>query len=296
MSALLTVDRLQVGYGRGRRHRTVISDVSFEVAEGETVALVGESGSGKTTIGRAIVGLTPASGGRVELDGRNLLGLRAAERRRIAADLQVIFQDPYGSLNPSLTIGEILTEPLRIQQRRGRAESQRIVDELLERVGMPASASYRYPAQFSGGQRQRIAIARAVSVAPRLIVCDEPTSALDVSTQAKVLRLLAELQQRTKVGYLFITHDLAVVREFADRVIVLRHGELVEEGPARAVCDAPQHPYTRSLVAAAPVPDPVLQRARREELARATAEEFDAPASVPVSSRDLDVVIEEQSL
>ncbi len=266
MSTLLHVEGLRVGYGRGRSHTTVIEDVSFDVAAGETVALVGESGSGKTTIGRAILGLTPASGGVIELDGRDLRRISARDRRAVAADLQVVFQDPYGSLNPSLTIGDTLSEPLRAQGRLSAARSRAIVDELLTRVGMPKGSSARYPAQFSGGQRQRVAVARAVAVDPRLIVCDEPTSALDVSTQARVLRLLREMQQERQVGYLFITHDLAVVREFADRVIVLRDGRIVETGPARQVCDAPQHPYTRSLVAAAPVPDPVLQRRRRAAL------------------------------
>jgi ABC-type glutathione transport system ATPase component len=293
MTSLLHVEGLQVGYGRGRNHKTVIEDVSFDLAAGETVALVGESGSGKTTIGRAILGLVPIARGVVELDGRDLRRLGRSDRRRVAADLQVIFQDPYGSLNPSLTIGDTLSEPLRVQGGKSAKESRAQVEELLVSVGMPPGSSSRYPAQFSGGQRQRIAIARAVAVNPRLIVCDEPTSALDVSTQARVLTLLREMQVQRQVGYLFITHDLAVVREFADRVVVLRHGRIVETGPARDVCDSPQHPYTRRLVAAAPVPDPVLQRSRRSALAAVQDATDAGPAPEDPAPRDLDVAFYE---
>ncbi len=272
---LLEVSELSVTYARRQAWRRkvletqVVKSVSFSIAPGETLAVVGESGSGKTSIGRAILGLAPVSGGTIRLDGRDITFADNAERRRLASDMQVIFQNPYGSLNPSLTVGHILTEPLRVREKLSQAASLKIVQQLLERVGMPADAADRYPGNFSGGQRQRIAIARALSVRPRLVICDEPTSALDVSTQATVLDLLAELQRDTGMSYLFISHDLAVVRRFADRVAVLHKGTIVEAGSVEAVCDHPEHPYTRALIAAAPVPDPLLQRARRQARLRA---------------------------
>lgn len=266
-SAVLDVQQLVVDYParqwRGAPTR-VIEDVSFTVARGETVALVGESGSGKTTIGRAILGLAPVTSGRVLLDGRDVAHLRPRERRLLAADLQAVFQNPYGSLNPALSIGRILAEPLRAGGTP-KAEIPGRIAELLARVGMPEDSAERYPAQFSGGQRQRIAIARAVARNPRVIICDEPTSALDVTTQAAALDLLRELQTSVGCAYLFIAHDLAVVRDFADRAIVLDRGAIVESGPSIEVCDRPEHPYTQKLVAAAPVPDPRVQRRRREE-------------------------------
>jgi ABC-type glutathione transport system ATPase component len=264
---LLTVENLVVEYAtRGFRRPPVrvIDDVSFSLARGETLALVGESGSGKTTIGNALLGLTPIAAGRVVLTGTDITRLQGQARRALAADIQVIFQNPYGSLNPSRTVGRTLAEPLLVAGLPKPEVDARIA-ELLRRVGLPQDAAGRYPAQFSGGQRQRIAIARAVARRPKLIVCDEPTSALDVTTQSAVLGLLAELQQTLGCAYLFITHDLAVVKEFATRTMVLQHGHIVEEGPSREVCEKPRHEYTRNLVAAAPVPDPRLQRRRRQE-------------------------------
>jgi len=266
LADLLEVSHLSVEFpGRGWRAQPVraVNDVSFTIQPGETVGLVGESGSGKTTIGRAILGLIRPTSGRIVFGGINTTGLRGGARRALAKDLQVVFQDPYSSLNPSLTIGSILVEPLQVQRALTKAGALAEIRRLLDRVGLPADAAARYPAHFSGGQRQRVAIARALSVGPKLVVCDEPTSALDVSTQAQVLALLRELQRDSGMSYLFITHDLAVVRHFADRVLVLRRGELVEAGPVEQVCEHPQHPYTRALVQAAPVPDPIVQRERR---------------------------------
>ncbi|WP_327348010.1 ABC transporter ATP-binding protein [Streptomyces europaeiscabiei] len=268
---VLQIDRLAVRYpGRGFRKppTTVIEEVSFEVGHAETVALVGESGSGKTTIGRAVLGLTPVSGGHVLLDGRDITRVAGRARRLLASDLQAIFQNPYGSLNPALPVGRTLAEPLLVGSARSARSAREVSDdigELLRRVGLPEDAADRYPAQFSGGQRQRIAIARAVARKPRLIICDEPTSALDVTTQAAALSLLSELQDTLGCAYLFITHDLAVVKEFAARTLVLQHGRIVEEGRSVDVCDRPRHEYTRRLVAAAPVPDPDLQRVRRQQ-------------------------------
>jgi peptide/nickel transport system ATP-binding protein len=264
MPELLEVTGLSVEYkvpGRGRF--LAVNDVSFSVTAGETVALVGESGSGKSTIGRAILGLAPISAGSVRFGGEDVAHRGTRERRALARRLQVVFQDPYSSLNPSRTIGESLVEPLRAQGT-SRRDAQARIAGLLERVGLPGDAGTRYPSRFSGGQRQRIAIARALALSPELIICDEPTSALDVSTQASVLELLGELQEQLGLAYLFITHDLAVVRHFAQRVLVLRQGTLVEEGTAEQICDRPAEAYTRALVAAAPVPDPVLQAQRRE--------------------------------
>lgn len=273
---VLQLDGVAVRYpGRGFRKppTTVIEDVSFEVGRAETVALVGESGSGKTTIGRAVLGLTPVSGGRVLLEGRDITRLTGRARRALSTDIQAIFQNPYGSLNPALPVGRTLAEPLLAGSGSAgsRDEVRDQIAELLRRVGLPEDAADRYPAQFSGGQRQRIAIARAVARQPRLIICDEPTSALDVTTQAAALELLSELQQTLGCAYLFITHDLAVVKEFAARTLVLQHGRIVEEGPSADVCDRPRHEYTRRLVAAAPVPDPILQRERRQQRTEAEA-------------------------
>jgi ABC-type glutathione transport system ATPase component len=264
---LLTVERLSVAYPSPRfrsRPVRVIDDVSFGIDRSQTLALVGESGSGKTTIGKALLGLAPVTGGRIVLDGADITRHRGRARRALAADLQAIFQNPYGSLNPALTIGRTLAEPLLVAGLPKAEVTARIAD-LLRRVGLPGDAAGRYPAQFSGGQRQRIAIARAVARRPKLIVCDEPTSALDVTTQAAALGLLSELQGTLGCSYLFITHDLAVVREFADRTVVLQGGRVVEEGPSRRVCDDPADAYTKQLVAAAPVPDPRVQRTRREQ-------------------------------
>ncbi|MDT7843424.1 ABC transporter ATP-binding protein [Streptomyces justiciae] len=271
---VLQLDGVAVRYpGRGFRKAptTVIEDVSFEVGHAETVALVGESGSGKTTIGKAVLGLTPVSAGRVLLDGRDITHLTGRARRLLSSDLQAIFQNPYGSLNPALPVGRTLAEPLLTGSPLPRQEVHDRIADLLRRVGLPEDAADRFPAQFSGGQRQRIAIARAVARQPRIIICDEPTSALDVTTQATALELLTELHNTLGCAYLFITHDLAVVKEFAARTLVLQHGRIVEEGPSIGVCDRPQHAYTRRLVAAAPVPDPHLQRKRRQQRTEAEA-------------------------
>ncbi|HEY0449193.1 ATP-binding cassette domain-containing protein [Actinophytocola sp.] len=260
---LLRVEGLAVRYHRGhRRLPPAVSDVDIAVGEGETVALVGESGSGKSTVGNAVLGLVPPAEGRIVFAGEDVTHAPASRRRALTKDIQAIFQDPYGSLNPVRTIGQTLVEPLRAHRGRARDERARVA-EALARVGLPADAADRYPGQFSGGQRQRVAIARALIVGPRLVVCDEPTSSLDLSIQAQVLNLLLDLQRAEGLGYLFITHDLAVVRHIAHRVVVLYRGRVVESGPTSQVCDHPQQPYTQALLAAVPDPDPVEQRARR---------------------------------
>jgi oligopeptide/dipeptide ABC transporter ATP-binding protein len=267
---LLDVRGLVVRFpgGHGRPALTAVDDVSFTVATQETVGLVGESGSGKTTIGRAILGLAPATEGRVAFAGRDITHASHRERRKLSADLQVVFQDPYSSLNPTRTIGQTLEETLRGQDGYSRAAARERGRSLLERVGLNPDAANRYPAHFSGGQRQRIAIARALMVQPRLLICDEPVSALDLSVQAQVLNLLRELQDEFQLSYLFIAHDLAVVRHLSRRILVLYKGRVMEQGPAAAVYGNPAHPYTRALLEATPIPDPEHQRSRRQRRQR----------------------------
>ena len=272
--SLLDVSDVKVAFpvaGWRRPPVEILHGVSLSVAPGRTVGLVGESGSGKSTLGRAVLGLAPVTAGTIRFQGREIQDLSKAERRPLAADLQVVFQDPYSSLNPAMSIGAILAEPLRA---RGIAADEAIarIHDLLDAVGMPSGSARRSPREFSGGQRQRIAIARAIALEPRLIVCDEPTSALDLSTQARVLDLLVELQERTGVSYLFISHNVAVVRRMCHDVAVMYRGEIVEYGEGDRVTSDPQHPYTRSLLMAAPVPDPARQSARRGERQRLRAE------------------------
>ncbi|WP_422934812.1 ATP-binding cassette domain-containing protein [Sinomonas sp. P47F7] len=262
---LLEVDGLAVTYpGRGRRAGfRALEDISFAIRPGETLGLVGESGSGKTTIGRAILGLVKPTAGRIRFDGEDITHAGRTARRTLSRDLQVVFQDPYTSLNPSMTVEEILAEPLAIQGW-SRREALARVRGLLDRVHLPSDAGGRLPREFSGGQRQRIAIARAIAIEPRLIVCDEPVSALDLTTQARVLDLLVEIQEATGVSYLFVSHDLSVIRHISHNVIVLYRGRIVEHGRAAQVTSQPHHPYTQRLFMSAPVPDPKLQRERRE--------------------------------
>jgi peptide/nickel transport system ATP-binding protein len=270
---LLDVHELDVTYPAKAFRGTgfqALRDVSLDVHGGETVGLVGESGSGKTTVGRAVLGLAPVTGGSVTFDGQDISHLSRRQRRGLAADLQVVFQDPYSSLNPSMTIEQILAEPLTVRGVSGR-EARAKVRSLLEQVHLPSDAADRLPKEFSGGQRQRIAIARALALDPRLIVCDEPVSALDLSTQAKVLDLFIEIQERTGVAYLFISHDLSVVRHISHRVAVLYRGEIVEMGDGDQVTARPEHPYTQRLFMASPVPDPDQQEQRRADRHRLIA-------------------------
>lgn len=263
---LLQVESVVVEYpGKGFRADPfrALRGVNVDVGPGETLGLVGESGSGKTTLGRAVLGLAPVTKGRILFEGRDIGLSSRKERRALSRDIQVVFQDPYTSLNPAMEIGDILAEPLYVQGQSPAAARAR-VNELLDQVALPADAIHRLPREFSGGQRQRIAIARALALSPKLIVCDEPVSALDLSTQARVLDLFLQIQQDTGVAYLFISHDLDVVRHISHRVAVMYHGQIVEQGPAEQVTRAPQHPYTQRLLLASPVPDPDHQAARRE--------------------------------
>jgi ABC-type oligopeptide transport system ATPase subunit len=264
--ALLQVKDLRVNFPQGRgKVFQALKGISLDIQPGETVGLVGESGSGKTTVGRVILGLTEATSGDVWFQGENITHASRERRRTLGRDIQVVFQDPYGSLNPARTIGDTLAEPLMNDKSLSAQDIAHRVAEVLQQVGMPADTASRYPGMFSGGQRQRIAIARAVIAKPRLIVCDEPVSALDLSVQAQVLNLLKSLQQSMGLAMLFISHDLTVVRHVSHRTVVLYRGDIVEQGEAGQVHDHPEHPYTRALLAAAPVPDPLIQRERRAQ-------------------------------
>lgn len=265
---LLEIENLSVDYSGPRWSKIhAVKDVSLMIHEGETVGLVGESGSGKSTIGSAVLGLAKPAQGTVRFRGQDITRASVSERRALSRELQVIFQDPFSSLNPSRTIAQTLAEPLLIRRGvRARDANQKVV-EMLERVGFDESVARRYPAQMSGGQRQRIAIARALIVSPQLVICDEVVSALDLSIQAQVLNLLLTLQRDTNLGYLFISHDLSVVYHMCDRIAVLYRGSIVETGSADEVYNSPRHPYTKALLAAVPVADPVAQKQRRENRA-----------------------------
>ncbi len=251
-----------LGLGRARRIVRAVDGVSFAIAAGQTLGLVGESGCGKTTVGRAILRLIEPDAGRVTLDGADVLGLGARELRALRRRMQIVFQDPYGSLNPRMTVQQTLAEPLAIHRLAAGPEAERRISSLLEEVGLDPAFARAYPHELSGGQRQRVGIARALSVEPQFLVLDEPVSALDVSVQAQVLNLLAELQRKRRLTYLFIAHDLAVVKHIADHVAVMYLGKIVERAPALQLYAGPRHPYTTSLLSAVPVPDPKAQRQR----------------------------------
>lgn len=242
--------------GRTVNHVKAVDDISFTINEGETVAVVGESGCGKSTTGRAILRLDEPTGGSVEFDGQDVLKMNNDEMRKMRKDMQIIFQDPYASLNPRKTVRQTLWEAMDIQKVVPRGERTARILELMDTVGLQKHQIDRYPHEFSGGQRQRIGIARALSVNPKLIIADEAVSALDVSIQAQVLNLMKRLQRDFGLTYLFISHDLGVVRHIADRIIVMYLGKIVEVGNTNQIFENPQHPYTKALLSAIPIPDP----------------------------------------
>jgi peptide/nickel transport system ATP-binding protein len=242
-----------------------VDDVSFDIRTGETLGLVGESGSGKSTTGFCVLQLLKPTSGSVLFDGEELTTMSKREMRAIRREIQIVFQDPYASLNPRMTVGDIVSEPLLIHSVGSRRSRRRSAEQLLEVVGFNPDFINRYPHEFSGGQRQRIGIARALALNPRMIVCDEPVSALDVSIQAQILNLLKDLQIEFGLTYLFIAHDLAVVRAMSDQIAVMNRGKIVEYGPAERVYTHPQDAYSQALLAAVPVPDPRRMRERRAE-------------------------------
>jgi oligopeptide transport system ATP-binding protein len=255
-------------FERTVEHVKAVDGVSFEIAPGETLGLVGESGSGKSTTGYCVLLLLRPTGGSVRFLGRELTELGRGEVRRLRREMQIVFQDPYSSLNPRMTVGDIVAEPLQVHRIGTRRSRRERVRHLLDVVGFNPIFTNRYPHEFSGGQRQRIGIARALALGPKLIVCDEPVSALDVSIQAQILNLLKDLQGEFGLTYLFIAHDLAVVRAMSDRIAVMQGGKLVEIGPAAEVYETPRRPYTKELLAAVPVPDPLRMRERKAERRR----------------------------
>ena len=249
-------------FGRPTAFVKAVDGVSFRVDAGETLALVGESGCGKSTVSRLALRLIEPDAGRIRFEGRDLLALDANELRAFRRQAQIIFQDPYASLNPRMTVGQILSEPLALHNLVPQAGRRARVEEILTLVGLEPRFARRYPHEFSGGQRQRIAIARALAVEPKLIICDEPVSALDVSIRSQILNLLRDLQQRLGLSYIFVSHDLAVVKHIADRVAVMNLGSIVETAETQALFAAPRHPYSRALLSAIPVPRPRAKRSR----------------------------------
>ncbi len=272
MTTLLEVDRLQVHFNVGRdgpwpwsppRLLRAVDGVSFTLGAGETLGIVGESGCGKSSLARALIGLNPISGGSARFEGTDLGSLSAANWRGLRARMQMIFQDPLSSLDPRMTIGDIIAEPLvALKPGIAAADVKAETERVMARVGLAANVINRYPHEFSGGQCQRVGIARALIVQPRLIICDEPVSALDVSIQAQVINLLVDLQRSEGLALIFIAHDLAVVRHIADRVMVMYLGRAMEEAPSDALFEQPRHPYTQALLSAVPIPDPVRERGK----------------------------------
>ncbi|MES1931952.1 oligopeptide/dipeptide ABC transporter ATPase [Salinisphaera shabanensis T35B1] len=288
---MLEVDRLTVTFRKhsllgGTRVVRAVNQVSLAIAPGETLGLVGESGSGKSTTGRAILRLVPIDSGTVQIQGRDIASIRGRELRATRSQMQMVFQDPYSSLDPSSTIGASIGEPLRVHRSMGRGEIRARVEELLTLVGLRPSHADRYPYEFSGGQRQRVVIARALALDPQLIVCDEAVSALDVSTQNQVINLLEDIREKLSLSYLFIAHDLAVVRHISHRVAVMYLGHIVESGPTNRLYSSPAHPYTEALLSAIPVPDPRKRnQARRVVLQGGIPDPSNPPSGCPFHTR-----------
>jgi peptide/nickel transport system ATP-binding protein len=266
----------------GRRSLRAVDGITFDVRRGETLSIVGESGCGKSTTGRALLRLVPATSGRVLFEGRDLLPLGREALRRLRPNLQMVFQDPYSSLDPRMAVRDLVAEPLRVHRSGERGAVASRVADLLEMVGLQASAADRYPHQLSGGQRQRVGVARALALHPSLIVADEPTSALDVSVRAQVLNLMQDLQEQQRLTYVFISHDLSIVRHMSSRIAVMYLGKIVELADRETLYRNPQHPYTQGLLAAVPVPDPAVERGRRRAAMRG---DLPDPASPPRGCR-----------
>ena len=285
MTELLRVEHLSKRFAVRGGTVHAVDDVSFGIAAGTTLGLVGESGCGKSTLGKTVLRLHAPDAGRILLEGRDLAALDRAALRPLRRDVQMIFQDPYASLNPRATVGRILAEPLQVHRLGGAAERRERVAWLMARVGLRPEHLDRLPHEFSGGQRQRIGIARALAPNPKLVICDEPVSALDVSVRAQVVNLLTGLQAELGLSYLFVSHDLSVVRHVADRVAVMYLGRIVEIGDRRRIFASPAHPYTRALVASAPVPDPARRDRPRALLQGDVPSPLDPPSGCRFRTR-----------
>lgn len=275
--SLLSVRSLCVRFETPRGTVHAVDDVSFDVAPGETVGLVGESGCGKSTLGKAVMRLVPACDGRIYLEGKDITYIGGRKLKAVRPNLQMMFQDPYGSLNPRHDVGTIIGQPLSVAGWSRSAIRER-VESMMGKVGLPPQAASRYPHEFSGGQRQRIGIARALTLNPKVIICDEPVSALDVSVRAQVINLLRDLQRDLGMSYLFISHDLSVVKHVSDRLLVMYLGRIVESGPCEDIWEEPAHPYTRALLSSPPVADPKLARSRKK---KALQGELPSPLNPP---------------
>jgi oligopeptide/dipeptide ABC transporter ATP-binding protein len=263
-SPLVEIKNLKTYFSIGKQKiLKAVDDVSLTIPPGETLGLVGESGCGKSTLGRTLLNLEKATSGEIVFDGKNVQQFSPKELKNFRHEAQMIFQDPYSSLNPRMMAGDIIGEPLKIHQVGTKKEQREKVDHLLEIVGLGPSAFHRYPHEFSGGQRQRIGIARSLALTPRFIVCDEPIAALDVSIQAQIINLLKKLQQEMNLTYLFIAHDLAMVKYLSTRVAVMYLGQIMEEAPSETLYHTPLHPYTQALLSAIPIPDPQIERSRQ---------------------------------
>jgi oligopeptide/dipeptide ABC transporter ATP-binding protein len=286
MEPVLSVQNLQVHFETRSGIVHAIDGVSFGIGPGETVGLVGESGCGKSSLGRAIVGLVKVTSGSIRLNGADVTGLNRRAMHAHRTVVQMIFQDPYASLNPRLTIGRIIEEPLLVHRRGNRVERRERVQRLMKLVGLRPEWVSRHPHEFSGGQRQRVGIARALGLEPKLLICDEPVSALDVSVQAQVINLLVDLQKQLGLSYLFISHDLSVLRHLADRVLVMYLGKIVEVAPRREIWARPLHPYTQGLIEAVPLPDPTMVRTPlRQRLAGEIPNPLDPPSGCRFRTR-----------